>query len=191
VIYSDVEGGHAGAGNIDANPIFEGAASGNYRLRDTSPCIDAGDNTTIAPGSYRDLEGKSRRIDDPNTVDTGNGTAPIVDMGAYEFGDSLILDITGLCPGNMTFIASGATSPKVAFAYSFNVGSFTIPGSYPCPGVKMSLNAPVKVLAVVNVNGGVAELSRNVPQQGCGRVYVQAIDLEPSCVTSGVVLIGN
>ncbi len=32
-----------------------------------------------------DLDRHARRIDDPATADTGNGTAPIVDRGAYEF----------------------------------------------------------------------------------------------------------
>ena len=32
-----------------------------------------------------DLDGYARRIDDPGVVDTGYGTPPIVDMGAYEF----------------------------------------------------------------------------------------------------------
>ncbi len=31
-----------------------------------------------------DLDFGVRRVDDPDTDDTGNGTAPIVDMGAYE-----------------------------------------------------------------------------------------------------------
>ena len=33
----------------------------------------------------RDLEGVTRRLDDPGTVDTGIGTGPIVDRGAHEF----------------------------------------------------------------------------------------------------------
>jgi hypothetical protein len=32
-----------------------------------------------------DLAGLARFFDDPATADTGNGTAPIVDMGAYEY----------------------------------------------------------------------------------------------------------
>ena len=30
-----------------------------------------------------DLDFNDRRIDDPDTTDTGNGTPPFVDMGAY------------------------------------------------------------------------------------------------------------
>ena len=35
-----------------------------------------------------DLNGFPRLIDDRCTVDTGNGTGPIIDMGAYEFFSS-------------------------------------------------------------------------------------------------------
>ena len=50
-----------------------------------SPCIDAGDNAvTIAAGFSLDLDGKPRFGDDPTRVDTGLGTPPIVDRGAYE-----------------------------------------------------------------------------------------------------------
>ncbi len=60
VRFSDVEGGFAGEGNINADPLFADAAGGDYHLRSragrwdanspcwvgdgvTSPCIDAGD----------------------------------------------------------------------------------------------------------------------------------------------------
>lgn len=32
-----------------------------------------------------DFEGDARRVDDPATLDTGKGSAPIVDIGADEF----------------------------------------------------------------------------------------------------------
>ncbi len=59
VSYSDVEGGFSGPGNINTNPMFASASSGNYHLQSVygrysssgtwtvdynhSPCIDAGD----------------------------------------------------------------------------------------------------------------------------------------------------
>ena len=59
-----------------------------------------GDND--APGLVgvtTDLDGHSRRIDDPNTPDGGNGTPPIVDMGAYEFGSTYFGDMN--CDGSL------------------------------------------------------------------------------------------
>lgn len=71
---------YTGTGNLNADPQFVG--SGSLRLRDTSPAIDAGDNSAVTVTF--DLDGHSRRVDVPDVPDTGNGTAPIVDMGAYE-----------------------------------------------------------------------------------------------------------
>ncbi|MCK5051572.1 MAG: T9SS type A sorting domain-containing protein [Candidatus Cloacimonetes bacterium] len=46
VIYSDIQGGWEGDGNIDSNPLFVDAANGDYHLTENSPCIDAGDPTS-------------------------------------------------------------------------------------------------------------------------------------------------
>jgi len=70
VTYSDVEGGWAGEGNIDADPLFVDAPNGDYHLLLDSPCIDAGDNTAVTSGT--DLDGNPRIVND------------IVDMGAFE-----------------------------------------------------------------------------------------------------------
>jgi hypothetical protein len=102
VSYCDVEDGRAGIvvygtlnwgeGNIELNPVFEDAAG---RLAPDSPCIDAGDNTAVPVGILTDLDGNSRFVDDPCTPDTGNGTPPVVDMGAYEFQLSCRADLDG------------------------------------------------------------------------------------------------
>jgi len=59
---------------------------GDARLLAGSPAIDAGDNALVPADVTTDLDGLPRFVDDPNTIDTGLGMAPIVDMGAYEFG---------------------------------------------------------------------------------------------------------
>jgi hypothetical protein len=85
VSYSDVQGGWPGDGNLDADPLFLDPDNGNLRLSPGSPCIDAGDNTAVPDGIDTDLDGNPRFVDDPDTVDTGYGDPPLVDMGAYEF----------------------------------------------------------------------------------------------------------
>jgi hypothetical protein len=100
VKYSCIQGGWPGISNIDANPLFVDVDD-NLRLLAGSPCIDAGDSNSVGADLADldgdgdttepipwDLDGHNRFFDDPNTADTGAGTGPIVDMGAYEFGPS-------------------------------------------------------------------------------------------------------
>jgi len=86
VTYSDIQGGYAGTGNINANPLFVdangpdnivGTADDNLRLGFGSPAIDSGTNTGC-PAT--DLDGLSRPADGD-----GDSTAAC-DMGAYEAG---------------------------------------------------------------------------------------------------------
>ena len=84
VSYSNIQGGFAGVGNIDADPQFVGSI--NFRLSPGSPCIDAGINSVAELAEVEtDLDGNSRFSDDPETEDTGSGTPPLIDMGAYEY----------------------------------------------------------------------------------------------------------
>ena len=91
-------GSLGGAGNIGDDPLFVdadgsddtvGTADDDLRLSAGSACIDAGDNSAVPACVTTDLDGLTRFFDDPATSDTGSGTAPIVDMGAYEFGSSV------------------------------------------------------------------------------------------------------
>ena len=85
-----VEGGFTGTGNISAAPLFVDQAAGNFRLQVPSPGIDAGDNASLLAGfTEADADGARRRFDEPTVPDTGAGTAPIVDMGAYEASSNI------------------------------------------------------------------------------------------------------
>jgi predicted outer membrane repeat protein len=113
VTYCDIFGGYPGDGNVDVDPLYArwpsagddgqwGTADDDYgdlRLTAGSLCIDAGDNVNpprdvldldadgcdTEPMSV-DLDGLARYFDDPDTVDTGRGVAPLIDLGAYEYG---------------------------------------------------------------------------------------------------------
>jgi len=54
VIYSDIEGGWEGEGNIDSNPLFVDPDNGDFHLMFGSPCIDTGDpDSPLDPDSTR------------------------------------------------------------------------------------------------------------------------------------------
>lgn len=80
VTYSLIEGGFAGTGNINTNPLFMNqqaataapTAAGDYRLQKCSPAMNAGSNALVPPGITKDLDSASRI------------SYSIVDMGAYE-----------------------------------------------------------------------------------------------------------
>jgi hypothetical protein len=104
----DTDLGSDGGDNIDADPLFvdpngpdgiTGTDDDILRLSHGSPCIDAGDSNSVPDDITTDLDGRPRRIDDPFTADGGNGSAPIVDMGAYEFSCGGDLDGDGQVDG--------------------------------------------------------------------------------------------
>jgi hypothetical protein len=70
-VYSDIQGGHAGQGNINVNPLFNDPANLVYTLNHKSPCIGHGVQVT---GITTDLRGRLRLV--PSTI------------GAYEGSDS-------------------------------------------------------------------------------------------------------
>jgi parallel beta-helix repeat protein len=122
VVYSLVQGGRPGKGNIDADPLFVGA--GDYHLAPGSPCIDAGTNSPAGGLPSTDLDG------DPRIVDgNGNGTK-IVDMGAYEAPaahlDQLLTDLIAYVRG--LHLDSGITKSLTA---KLNVALRAITSSRP------------------------------------------------------------
>ncbi len=151
------DGAYDGVGNIDDDPLLAdpdgvdgdtGTDDDDLRLLPDSPCIDAGDNTAVPEDITTDLDGNPRFLEIPETPDTGNGTLPIVDMGAYESlgggclavmsqeivchanGTAFTVNIEGLnaCTGGttqVTFTASGgAVGEELCFTALVNDGGF-------------------------------------------------------------------
>ena len=113
VRYSCTEFPMSGPGNIAVDPQFVDAAGGNFRLKPTSPCIDAGESLYSVVGY--DLDRTARREDVPAVSDTGTGLRPYIDMGAYETPGGLFTlacagdsRLTRDCPcGNASIDGSG------------------------------------------------------------------------------------
>jgi len=78
VTYCDIQGGYEGQGNINADPLFVDPENNDFHLKETSPCIDKGNNNAPEiPGT--DFEGDTRIFDGDN-----DGTST-VDMGVDEY----------------------------------------------------------------------------------------------------------
>ncbi|MEZ4932219.1 MAG: MopE-related protein [Saprospiraceae bacterium] len=79
ISYSIVQGGFAGTGIFDFDPLFTDAANNNLRLQDCSPAIDLGDDTAAGlAGISKDLDNNDRFVDAAPSLN-------VVDIGAYEF----------------------------------------------------------------------------------------------------------
>ena len=93
-----------GAGNLDVDPGFLNAASGDYSLRAGAAIVDKGDSSVVTP---RDRVGSTRAFDGDS-----NGS-PVPDMGAYE-----LVDVTA----PKTVITGGPSGPT-----NDNTPVFTVP----------------------------------------------------------------
>jgi hypothetical protein len=107
IAYNDVVNGSSGpryggtctdqtglSGNISADPLFVGAATGNYHLTSGSPAVDTGQNTD-APTTDID--------NDPRPRDGNGDGVPVADIGADE------LNGADTMPPAITCVATPAT----------------------------------------------------------------------------------
>ena len=92
VTYSDIQGGYAGTGNINADPCFIDA----YHISIASPCLDAGDPNYVAGPNETDIDG------DPRVMVR-------IDMGADEVA-STSAPLLVIAPQSLNFTANGLYS---------------------------------------------------------------------------------
>ncbi len=113
ITYSDIQGGHTGAGNIDSDPLFINA-NNDFHLQHGSPCIDTG---TADGAPADDLDGNPRPM--------GSG----FDMGAYELQSSITIIISltaspnnGAPPLTVNFTCTATDSASTITAYDWAFG---------------------------------------------------------------------
>lgn len=115
-----------------------------------------------------------------------SGAAYIFDEGQLP---PLELIVTGTCPGPMSGTVSNCT-PNGDVVIFYGLGSATqLPPSAPCGGLIIDVGGPRfgYLTAVADANGN-ATNGRNAPRLVCGRVRVQALDIE-TCRLSNVITI--
>ncbi len=85
VTHSHVQGWtFGGTANSSADPMLTDPMGGDFEPLPGSPVIDAAGPENAFFLSVGDLTGKRRRVDDPQTSNTGVGTGEILDIGAVE-----------------------------------------------------------------------------------------------------------
>lgn len=102
--YCNVEGGMAGAGNFDTDPLFRNSVTGDYRLLPGSPCIDAGDPTSPL---------------DPD------GTR--ADVGAFAFTHATVIALDG-AGTNPALLVNGSL-PAIGTSWQAAIQANLIPGT--------------------------------------------------------------
>jgi hypothetical protein len=83
ITYSDVQGGYAGTGNVNDDPLFVGSGDHPYAIGAVSDAVDAA-NSGATYYTSTDILGVSM-YDHPGKANTGAGGTAYVDMGAYEY----------------------------------------------------------------------------------------------------------
>ena len=126
VTYSDVQGGYAGTGNVDADPMFANALNGDYRLLPGSPCIDVGNNGAVPADIATDLDGNPRIVNDT------------VDLGAYEYPVTLVqIDVKpGSYPNAININGNGVIPVAILGSARFDVTQVVI-GSLNFAGLEL------------------------------------------------------
>lgn len=160
--------GDDGGGNVQVDPLFVSPQWGDFRLGQSSPVIDAGNNNFVPAGITTDLDGNARFVDMPLVPDTGLGTPPIVDMGAYETYEDAefptVSSITGLDPNptnanQVRFLASFSEPVFGVTTDSFLLAASGLTGA----SVDHVMGGPSDWVVGVSTGSGDGSLRLDVP----------------------------
>lgn len=173
VTYSDVQGGYTGSGNINFPPNFQDTV--NFYLTVFSPCVDAGDSSTI----YNDIE------------DTGNPGMALLpslgtvrnDMGAYGgqgaavLGGGITTDVNGheISSFDFTIFPNPTTEMFNVQGIKFNVEKIEM------------MNVTGETVMEIQNSGSKNSFDVNVRKLNAG-IYFVRIYLEEKIFTKKIVL---
>ena len=88
-LFSNIQGGYPGTGNINSDPLFVNPGADDYRLQLGSPSIDTG-NDSLVPPDFLDVDDDGVFALQVLPLDLGllPRIQNVVDMGAHEQGDT-------------------------------------------------------------------------------------------------------
>jgi hypothetical protein len=112
VVYSDVQGGAPGVGNISEDPLFVDPAADGYCLKSASLCIDAGNPLLMDPdGSVIDMGfmPRSEYCDAGNDLGSTHGIPRYTGDGALTAGNLITKTLTGGRPLGTAHLVIGVS----------------------------------------------------------------------------------
>jgi hypothetical protein len=169
-------------GNISADPLFVDPENGDYRVRMTSPVIDAG-NDAVPQIQPVDLTGGARVVDG-----NGDGLAH-VDMGALEYrnhapianaGDDHVVIAGPDCAATVSLTGNGSDPDGDALTYAWTGPSGTTAGA--ALALALPVGTYVFTLTVDDHNGGVASDSVVVTVIDTKAPVITAVTATPSVI---------
>ena len=128
--YCDIQGGYAGNGNINSNPLFVDAGAGDYRLQSSSPCVDAG---TSDGTPTEDKDGTPRWDDslwstsDPDVLYCRTGLK-LWQFNVAKREYSLVKDFTGVFEGAASLWQMSKSLDDGTFAFSIQEPKYRVIG---------------------------------------------------------------
>ena len=145
VSYSDIAGGWAGTGNINADPLFCNATGGSFTLSGSSPCLGSGhDGTTIGAfeaGCTADVAwtgAATRSLEGDAATPSHTGLLPGVARSdapirfALATGGPVSLDVFAVSGARVASLVQGAMAPGT---YSVAWGRTAADGSRAPAGI--------------------------------------------------------
>ncbi|MCP3916724.1 MAG: hypothetical protein GY711_14305 [bacterium] len=123
-VYSDVQGGWPGLGNLDVDPMFWDTVASDFHLRAGSPCIDAGDPALFDPDATRADMGALPF--DPNNCEDAETKLVAAGTPGAELGTSVDFDEQWVLAGAQE---GDGTSPGSGVAVAFGRPDGAFPGA--------------------------------------------------------------